>query len=1027
MSFARLWSNVKCKAGALDLGPLRDVTDFSFRVARDGSGECSFGLKADSPMYAQLRTSRVVRIVDDASAVHQFRIRQTTFNRARPVVPVRAIEILHDLARVYCFQVIGGITSHRFSATKTPAQWRDEVILPSLAAKGYTWITAGTMSPVVPLTLTFQHQTTLWLAQQLGLGTPYLPWLEWFASAGVDAGYLLHVTDRGGAAPRPRLWVGQNVLVHERHIDAEPQATAIIPRGAVPSGGSEATDIGEYAMRIVTAPAAGTAVTVEDPDGNLPPIKFSDQEVGQYLELVVPHKRVFREDVTAEFFDAVQVKHVAYAITPNTLWISGANNFVYVYNAATRAYVGAVGVGNNCCGVVYAGTGNNKIYVMNPTADTIVVFNASTLATIATITLSGSDGPRYGVYVPSEDAVFVTCLTSNTVKRIACTTDTVAATISGFVDAEAICYAATPNRVYVVGPGTSNCYEVNPVTNAIAATIALGAAGKGVTWADSTDRVFVSRPSSNDVKVIRTSDGVIVATISGLTSPSWCYADPTAARVYVVHNTDRLAILKPSDNTLEDSVFVSGGMEQPGASIASQGVFVVPAFAGSRGWMITFVPATKGIAVRRAITASSAAAQTLTIGTVPPFAAGDLVSLRTDLAGGWRSELSVPSGIAADDYQAGLLDRSDLRGERNHVLNPWGVDIVDFNLLPHWDRTKPAGNVVTQIRWSNRDASAWVSFNAQADGAHSSGVNTVNLKGMTPGDMLLPGDWISTLGQHIATGALVDGAGKCSVGIYAAPTAVTLGDGATVTVLRPALGAITPLSSSAGLGVLPHNGQEADNEIGVNFPIPFVAGRTGLLCGVEVLVWPVAGFVPSTMLQFRVSSGGTLYGTVAPSDALTYADKVVRSFILTFPHTVPNTQMLSLRLRCLLQSTSFIFTCYFRRWWATFGPEADIQPPFAVNGSDGGLYAVSQLEAAARYQPRIAYKVSAKDDNPAAPFVLGGYTDFRDPPQGVADDPRIIAIRRRLAPNTQQFDVPEIEVDNREETILRRLVRSGAL
>lgn len=1027
-------SDVRCAAGSSHLVTVAEYESLTWRDGLEGS-EARLVVRRGSPADPFCQGRRVLRIADPAlgtTAVWEYDIRSVHRSRHTDLITVRAVGLIERLTRVLIKQETLGITGYTLTDTRLPVEWIDQLVLPVLVAAGMPWISRGTIDLLVEQKLALGAETVRGLLERLRAGSDRELQLRYLAN---DAGYVIDAIAIGASAPSPRFVVGANVIALESAEDAEPQLTALIPQGATPAGASYRGDVGEYAARIATINVGAGEVTLADPDGNVGPLYFDGQEDGRYLEYQVPYRLVWPETDPAQgppsYFGAKSVRDVAYTSATGHVWVTRRlESKVYIYDANNGlAYVTSLATGTNPVGIGYDAA-TNQILVANEGGDSISVFNATALTLTTTIALGGTGlGAQYMARAGNGDW-YVACVnaSSGVVKVIDPPTNTLVTTIAlGTSDAGDITYAVTPNRLYCAG---SSIKVIDPTTNTVVATISgLGGSARGVTWASSTDRVYASIQAPGTVKVIKTSDNTVESTITGFSSPSFCSYDATANRVYQVDgaNQDLLRIINAATAAVETTVTLASGLQHMGGAIAGQGLFLIPA-ATTLDWLIAFVPATQGVTVRRQVTASRVADQALVLaGGVPPMAVGALVSFRTTLAGGLQSILTNP-GTTVPYTVEGFLDRADLRTERNYCLNPWLRTTTNAIQAPFWDRRIGTGAFPTpHTRWLTRDASAWKTFAAVLDGAHSLGQQVIAVRGMTVGDVIEPGDSIQVASDykvHAATRGVVDGAGKTNVvSERAAGLLLAHVDGAAVTIQRS--GVVNADFLVPGQGpALYHLGTVLGsyvNDLGVYFPVPYLPGRSRLSCTVEVLLW-CDQVTPSTNLTLSLESlGGVVLGTANPTDATAYTDGVVRRYTVSLAYTLTSPVMLGLWLK---GSGMGFWTAYPLRFQATLGPEDAIAPAMEINGSSGELYHVGWRELRNRVGPAVAYTLAAQENDPARPFVKGATGRLVD--GALVAYPRIVSVTH--SPRLDDaMPAPLLEVATPRPQFVRRLVKSGAL
>lgn len=1013
MGLLTVRTNTFADAGSTHLHAVRGWKECRYGDAKDRDAKCILRLDMDSDALPHLQSSRVLTLRTDepATPLREYRIphRADTWESAEAVIT--AVPLVQDLNRILVTTTIGGLPTQVGAFSQLLLEnVIDTYILPSLAAYGVTWIERGTISDTRRRSLAFNNATCLGLLDQFVEGTDYWVRLVPRFSGGGLVAYQITVTDHNAAAVKPRFLVGGNVAALTRQIDGVTQASVIIPQGAVPNGGDRPGDIGEYGVEITAVPN-GTQVTVADPENAGSVIRFTNQHDGLFLEKMFLPRLVWPEDASPTLNPSAgsfaSPQEVAYAVTPGTLWVSASyagtgNGDVYVYDAVLGALVDRITVDINPRGVLYDPV-ENKVFVACEGSDSIKVFNATTRALITTIALTAGDAPRWLARSPVTADLYVACTGNGQVRRIDATGHTVVSSVAVTLTFPGeLIYASGIDRLFALS--SSQLVKIDP--SAMTASTLSNTFGQALAYDSDEDEVWVFNTNVVPAPELRIIDGTAFTVTTALSQPfgssaarAMAYDSATGKLVMVVgqdlvYFDATTRTVRSRQNILGSSVLagfsrLSGPIDER-LFLTIQNVVPSP--------ILTLVPATETFSIRREITASDATTQRETMASSALFAVGDRVFYRKDASGVLRTTISDPAVVASMVFPREIpVSAPTLRAEHNYVQNAFLRDVdVDAVTAPGWDRQLRAttGNPETEIRWKDGDLSAWTAFDAQADGAHSPGDPLLNLKGLTPGDVLQVGDSLGGGSHHIASRAVVDGSGEASVKVTPA-TGVpgALSDSGLVQIRRSGIRDTDFYVEGQG-AVLPFDAHTAPGEISAYATLPYLPSRTMCWCAVEVAVWRQS-FNPSQHMRFEVRQHGTVIDTdvLANQDVL-YTDHAVQTYLLSC--LVDVTAPMQLQLALLITDQLAIGVAYVKRFWATLGPELVQTPAIEENANGGQLFHLGLAKAIELSNPGISYRVELLEDDPHAPVVEGAYAFLQDPEFGVAAQPRIISVERFL-------------------------------
>lgn len=1060
MGALEILSDPLCASGVVRYGAVRDWVSCSYADALDNNADCTLVLSGDSPSLGSAAMGNVLRLLtDDSDGVAEYRIRRLEDALTGPTVTVTATRLIQDLGDIVVSSVVGGLRTYAVAATLTPAQWITTYILPSLTRYGTTWVASGTITATAPVTISTSNITCLGLLELLVADSDYRPRLR----RNGDTNYLLDVLNLNTAATRPVALVGRNVQALDRNIDGLQQATVVVPLGRVPTNDTARQMVGEYGAKVTASTA--TTVTLADPDGNNTPIYFAGQEVALWLEKQVPYRYMI--DSTDGFngfpnyYTATSnPKDVAYVSSQSELWVlimsnTGVGFYIDVLDATTLAHKARINTGGGLwtsgtwqslvydvtTDKVYLGLSNNTVGNSN-----IRSYVASTRLVATTIALGVALVPRKGVRADNGRIYFTTGTTA--IKRVAPATDTIAATLTTGTNTTGICYAASVNLVLAAGQSGTSLSKIDPTTDAVT-NLALTINSTDVTWCPSNSRAYVSGTVS--IKVVDVAGAMsVTATITGITNGGAIRYSALTGYVYCrTTNTNDCYVIDPATNTVIKTLKLgTAGNGNWGYEDSTEGVVYACDLqsTGTRGCgaIIPFYPANEGPVLRRQVTASTTAGVVTITGNGLKFVAGDIVWVRSDSAGTWRSELSDPATTAAYPPRMAILDRADLSGEHNYFRNQFVDTYVNQINADQWDRIVATGGSefsTPHFVWRDPDANASVISQACAVLGNGAATNVIPLDGFPVGFVVQPGDFLTTLtngSAMIVNRVVADGAGSLpggviintlTAGVYAAPMAYVNNDPCTITRAgltiaqipsgNTAVAVLTSLRGAAGSGT---------SDLGCQLALPYIAGRSTAWISMTVAVWR-QNFQPSTALQMVVYQGTTLLTTVSLSDATVYTDKALVQYTFSYQYTITNPTRLWVYARRPTtgagQWAAYIFDVR-----AVLGPDPFTGvTPFRSNYLKGELFHAGQRKVRDLATPVVDYTVQVLEDDPAAPFVLGGTVTLQDPDRAITATPRVVVIRRTLDPDGANTGpvLPEITLSNRPADLTGALVDEGSL
>lgn len=273
-----LRDNLKCIAGSKAICDLSLFSECKITESLDGNNSCSVTVPREFADKARLRY--VLHTTDTIGFVREFRISNIVYDPTGAMATMEAVAAHQDLATAGLVRDV----AYGFAiaaVTLTPAQWINNFVLTNLAADGLTWVSAGTIEPTTPLSLSFVGYTRLQLIREIEsqLGC------EFVLRRNGDTGYVIDLLTSVGSTATPlRVTYGRNLVGVEVTYEDSRLATVVQPTGDTPSGGTGPADLKYNAWRVAAISGTGPYwVSLEDPAGGAGPIAFDDEVNGMYL------------------------------------------------------------------------------------------------------------------------------------------------------------------------------------------------------------------------------------------------------------------------------------------------------------------------------------------------------------------------------------------------------------------------------------------------------------------------------------------------------------------------------------------------------------------------------------------------------------------------------------------------------------------------------------------------------------------------------------------------------------------------
>jgi len=160
---------------------------------------------------------------------------------------------------------------------------------------------------------------------------------------------------------------------------------------------------------------------------------------------------------------------------------------------------------------------------------------------------------------PTNDRLYCTNTTGNTVTAVRPDTGAVVATMATSLNPFSICYCPSNDRIYHTCNGAAVVRVITPSSNTVTGSIAVGTGPRGICYCPSNDRIYVANVTGSSVSVIDPSTDTVVATIAATSVFNDIIYCPTTDRIIYASSGSVLREINPATNTV---VTTSGGLGQ---------------------------------------------------------------------------------------------------------------------------------------------------------------------------------------------------------------------------------------------------------------------------------------------------------------------------------------------------------------------------------------------------------------------------------------------------------------------------------
>lgn len=297
------------------------------------------------------------------------------------------------------------------------------------------------------------------------------------------------------------------------------------------------------------------------------------------------------------------------------------------------------------------------------------------------------------------------------------------------------------------------------------------------------------------------------------------------------------------------------------------------------------------------ITATDAAAGTVTVASAAALSVGDIVGIRADASGALLESVST----GATPARVRVVALPSARGERNYVPNPLFADWSSVSAPADWSE-QPSTYRVGEFP---RDETIDLTTGAyEVHGNYASGVSGYSIRGLPPGARLYAGELVrggtpsftSNLVSNVV--AVANGSGVITP-VFTANTTVALNDGDPVTILAARPDGFPEEAFTNPAAKLMDGNVAGDPPAGTvqrlqsaAFAVPYLAGpyATVRVAAAFTMVVRTGSLLRTPYVLLRNNGTGAVLAwakaTTLPSAGETTHETVTASYALSAPTTV---------------------------------------------------------------------------------------------------------------------------------------------
>jgi YVTN family beta-propeller protein len=256
---------------------------------------------------------------------------------------------------------------------------------------------------------------------------------------------------------------------------------------------------------------------------------------------------------------------LTYDSSTGEVFVGTFSGGVFVISDTTNAIVATVatasvaGSAQSVSGIAYD-SGNNEVFVTNPTSQTVSAISVDTNTVVATISVNGS--PTGVTYDSGKGEVFVTVATSHgdgSAYVISDVTNSAIAQIPVGPDPVSAAYDSAKGEVFIANKASNTVSVVSDATNAVTETINVEGIPTAAVYDSGQSEIFVSNYQSGTLSVISDTTDTVVATVNVRAGPLGLAYDPSTGQIIVSNPYDSNLSLVSDSSLKVANILVSAG------------------------------------------------------------------------------------------------------------------------------------------------------------------------------------------------------------------------------------------------------------------------------------------------------------------------------------------------------------------------------------------------------------------------------------------------------------------------------------
>ena len=199
----------------------------------------------------------------------------------------------------------------------------------------------------------------------------------------------------------------------------------------------------------------------------------------------------------------VDSKGICFDSVNNRMYVSNSNiNRVKVINCVTNLVIANIIVGTFPIELVFNPV-NSRIYVANNVSDNISMISTLTNTVVGSVSTGAGSNPSSIAYNSTSDFVYITCITSNDVRLIDCSTNILSGVpIPVGLLPEGIVYNENLDLMYVSNNDSGTVSVIDCDSGTVTNTVVVGSDPIGISYNSISNSLYASSDTTTSVYVV---------------------------------------------------------------------------------------------------------------------------------------------------------------------------------------------------------------------------------------------------------------------------------------------------------------------------------------------------------------------------------------------------------------------------------------------------------------------------------------------------------------------------------------------